>query len=215
MEEVTPKEKILKKIRQALMYKSKNNYPDIDLESNVYNIPEQDPAVLFASRFTDQSGEFVFCDNHFDCIDNLISLIEVRKWNRIFCWEPALLEKFKDTGLQFEENKDQFDKVEAGITSCEALIARTGSVVLSSKQNSRTLSAYSPVHIVIAYTSQLVPDVKDSFTFLKNKYGNNMPSMITLETGPSKTAAFDSKIVRGGLGPMELFLFLIDDTSNR
>jgi L-lactate dehydrogenase complex protein LldG len=39
----------------------------------------------------------------------------------------------------------------------------------------RRLSIYPHVHIVIAYTSQLVLDLKDSFKLLKEKYPENLP----------------------------------------
>ena len=45
---------------------------------------------------------------------------------------------------------------EASVTSCETLIARTGSIVLSSVHQGRIPSVYSPVHVCVAYTSQLV-----------------------------------------------------------
>lgn len=50
----------------------------------------------------------------------------------------------------------------------------------------RRLSIYPHVHIVIAYTSQLVLNLKDGFKLLKEKYPENLPSMITNITGPSR-----------------------------
>ena len=74
----------------------------------------------------------------------------------------------------------------------------------------RRLSIYPPVHIVLAYTSQLVPDLKDAFALLKSKYGNQIPSMITNVTGPSRTADIEKTLVLGAHGPKELFVFLLD-----
>ncbi|RZL62420.1 MAG: hypothetical protein EOO93_08835, partial [Pedobacter sp.] len=68
-------------------------------------------------------------------------------------------------------------------------------------------------HIVIAKTSQLVLDLKDAFLLLKNKYGNQIPSMISNITGPSRTADIEKTLVLGAHGPKELFVFLIDDFS--
>jgi len=63
---------------------------------------------------------------------------------------------------------------------------------------------------VLAYTSQLVPDLKDGFALLKQKYGDNMPSMISNVTGPSRTADIEKTLVLGAHGPKELFVFLLD-----
>jgi hypothetical protein len=73
----TSKEKILKKVRQALIYKSKPKFSNIDLESNVY-AQAQDVSILetFARNFTKQKGQFIICDNQFDFIDKLITLTE-------------------------------------------------------------------------------------------------------------------------------------------
>ena len=74
---------------------------------------------------------------------------------------------------------------DASVTSCEALIARTGSIVLSSVHQGRIPSVYAPVHICIAFTSQLMYDLKDGFVALNEKYKQYLPSFITFATGPS------------------------------
>jgi L-lactate dehydrogenase complex protein LldG len=63
---------------------------------------------------------------------------------------------------------------------------------------------------VLAYTSQLVPDLKDAFKLIKEKYGQQIPSMISTITGPSRTADIEKTLVLGAHGPKELFVFLLD-----
>src|SRR3546814_2452699 len=59
---------------------------------------------------------------------------------------------------------------------CEALIARNGSVLMSSAQSSgRRLSVFPHAHIVVAWSGQLVTDLKDGFRLLKEKYGDKVP----------------------------------------
>jgi L-lactate dehydrogenase complex protein LldG len=84
-------------------------------------------------------------------------------------------------------------------------------MMLSSKASSgRTTSVYAPVHICIAKTSQLVYDVKDAIVFMQKKYGSDLPSMISLATGPSRTADIEKTLVVGVHGPKEVYCFLID-----
>ena len=110
----------------------------------------------------------------------------------------------------FETDKD-FEQAEVGFTLCEALIARNGSILLSNAgMAGRRLSIYPPVHIVLAYTSQILTDLKDGFKLIKNKYGNQLPSMITNVTGPSRTADIEKTLVMGAHGPKELFVFLLE-----
>jgi L-lactate dehydrogenase complex protein LldG len=186
----TSKEKLLKKIRKALLEKRDNPYPNLE-DLPQYPASDDLPEVLFAEQFTAVSGQFVFCEDEIQFIENLLELAEERKWHKIFCWEHALQD--------------------VGFTLCEALIARNGSVLLSNANMAgRRLSIYPPVHIVLAYTSQMVLDLKDGFKLIKNRYGNDLPSIISNVTGPSRTADIEKTLVLGAHGPKELFVFLLD-----
>ncbi len=214
-QQVTPKEKILKKVRQALTFKSKNQFTNIDLDSNIYVQPSSDLSLLevFAQQFTSLSGEFVYCSNQFDFLDKLITLLEQRKWKHFFCWEHQLQDTLKDTGINFSHKKEQLEKVQAAITTCEALIARTGTILVSSTANSRTLTIWPPVHIVVAKRSQLVMETKDGMQLVRNRYGKNLPSLLSYITGPSRSTNIENTLVVGAHGPTEVFVFIVDDIS--
>ncbi len=214
--QTTSKEKILKKVRQALIFKQKAKFANIDLESNLYAQPPQEELVMetFAKNLIDLKGQFVFCNNRFDCIDKLIILIEQRKWKHLFCWEEDLQNLLKDSGITFTDRTGNIEKVQASVTSCESLIARTGSVLVSSKKNTRAMTIFPPVQIVIAYSSQMVMELKDGMQALKNRYGKNLPSMISFISGPSRTSDIEKTLVIGAHGPKELFVFLIDDAKH-
>ena len=83
----------------------------------------------------------------------------------------------------------------------------------SLQESGRTVSAYAPVHICIAYIDQLVFDTKDALKDLKIKYENNIPSFITFVAGPSRTADIEKTLVVGVHGPKEVYVFLIDKPS--
>ncbi|MFN4083457.1 MAG: lactate utilization protein C [Bacteroidia bacterium] len=219
-QQVTSKERILKKIRQALTVKSKASFQGIDLDSNIYVHTEEDNlAEIFAKNFTQNNGQFFYCNNQFDCIDKLLDLIELKKWKHIHA-DTAAAEILRDTGIDTLNAKAiKHDKIPVSVTFCESLIARTGTILLSSFSNTRKLPVFCKTHIVIGKLSQLVPDVKDALLVLKNKFGRNMPSGIYFITGPSKSLALPAislgqipETVYGAFGPAELFLFLIDDS---
>jgi L-lactate dehydrogenase complex protein LldG len=69
---------------------------------------------------------------------------------------------------------------------------------------------YAPVHICIACTNQLVYDIKEGLQILKDKYAGNLPSLITLASGPSRTADIEKTLVVGVHGPREVYVFLVD-----
>jgi len=206
----TSKEKLLKKIRKALLEKRDNPYPN--LEDLPHYPPTEEPLdVLFAEQFTAISGQFLFCEDEVQFIENLLQLAEERKWHKIYCWEPALQEVLARYEYPYYETDKDFDQADVGFTLCEALVASNGSILLSNgNMAGRRLSIYPPVHIVLAYTSQMVLDIKDGLKLLKAKYENNLPSMISNVTGPSRTADIEKTLVLGAHGPKELFVFLLE-----
>ena len=206
----TAKEKLLKKIRKALLEKRDNPYPNLE-EMPMYPPDEEILEVTFAEQFTAVSGQFVFCEDEIQFIESLLTLAEERKWTKIYCWEPELQQILTQYEYPFYETDRDFDQAQVGFTLCESLIARNGSIMLSNANMAgRRLSIYPPVHIVLAYTSQLVPDLKDAFKLIKQKYGAQIPSMLTTVTGPSRTADIEKTLVLGAHGPKELFVFLLD-----
>ncbi len=206
----TSKEKLLKKIRKALLEKRDNPYPNLE-EQPLYPPADELLEVMFAEEFTAVSGQFIFCEDEIQFVENLINLAEERKWHKIYCWEPALQEIMTRYEYPYYSTDKDFEHAEVGFTLCETLIARNGSIMLSNANLSgRRLSIYPGVHIVLAYTSQLVLDLKDAFKLIKARYGSNLPSMITTITGPSRTADIEKTLVLGAHGPKELFVFLLD-----
>ncbi|MCO5948949.1 MULTISPECIES: LUD domain-containing protein [Mucilaginibacter] len=206
----TSKEKLLKKIRKALLEKRDNPYPNLE-DLPHYPATDEPLDVLFAEQFTAISGQFLFCEDEVQFIDNLLQLAEERKWHKIYCWEPALQEVLARYEYPYYETDRDFDQADVGFTLCEALVARNGSILLSNgNMAGRRLSIYPPVHIVLAYTSQMVLDIKDGLKLLKARYENNLPSMISNVTGPSRTADIEKTLVLGAHGPKELFVFLLE-----
>jgi L-lactate dehydrogenase complex protein LldG len=105
---------------------------------------------------------------------------------------------------------NELEKCDVGITECDALIAQTGSVLVTNRSaGGRRLSVLPPHHIVLARREQLLRDLPAAFEFLKQKYGANFPSMISFITGPSRTGDIERILVLGAHGPKKLTIFLI------
>ncbi len=202
---------MLKKIRQALLQKRDNPHPDFE-DSALYKDEEESLDVTFARELTDIGGKFVYCDGEISVIENLIGLVEELGVTKIYAWEPSVNVLLKHYGFPYLATDRDFEQAEVGITACEALIARNGSVMISNANEAgRRLSIYPPVHIVLAKASQLVMDIRHAITQLKDRYPTYLPSMVTTITGPSRTADIEKKLVLGAHGPKELYVFLIED----
>ena len=209
------KENILKKIRKALSNSTPLPFPNSEGNQPVFQPSRQELEIEFAEQCTRLQGKFIYCNNNSELGAQLNNIIAHNKWTQIFCCEDKLSMLLKD---EFEISCPHQDlaSCDASITPCELLIARTGSIVLSSAQQSgRTVSVYAPIHICIAYTDQLVYDIRDGLQVLKQKYQDALPSLITFATGPSRTADIEKTLVVGVHGPKEVYVFLVESTQNR
>lgn len=212
MEDSTSREKILKKVRKALIHKTTQETPDVDLESNIYNIPDEPMEILFAQKFTKLNGKFVFCESEKEFAEHLASLCKEHSWGTPFTLEGKVKRILGDAGMQFNDQEKDLHDLNVGVTLCENLVARTGSLFISSKQASgRRLPVYPNYHMVLAYTSQLVMTHKDAIKQMSEKYGAQLPSLISCISGPSRTADIEKTLVQGAHGPKEIYVFLVDD----
>ncbi len=204
------KENILKKIRKALSQSTPLPFPKSEGNDSVFQPEIQEKEIEFAEQFTKLQGRFVYCINQQELAFQLGSLVKKMDWHKVYCLEDELL---KAAGPQLSDRivKTGLADCDVSITGCECLVARTGTIVMSSAQpGGRATSVYAPVHICIAYAHQLVYDIRDALQLVKEKYNNAMPSLITFATGPSRTADIEKTLVVGVHGPKEVYLFLVE-----
>ena len=213
MEESTSREKVLKKIRDALIEQTEAPYPIIDQDSSVYPEITGPLDVAFAENLLKVSGKFVYCDNEEEFISTLQAFILEKDWPVLFCLDPVLQDFLKKAGIPAETDPAKITGALLGITRCEYLIARYGSVMVSSRMSpGRKINVFPEIHLVVAFTSQLVPDLKQALQNIRKKYPEDFPSMVSVITGPSRTADIEKTLVLGAHGPKELYVFLIEDT---
>jgi len=200
---------ILKKIKQALKQPVPVPFPAIQSVQSFTPL-QQEPALEFAERFTQLQGRFSYCGSEAELVSQLLALSTARKWEKLFCRETPIRSLLEQNGWTGNYHPTLAD-CDVAITTCEYLVARTGSIILSSSGASgRTVSVYAPIHICIAYSHQLVNDIGDGMEPLLLSGENNYPSLVTLATGPSRTADIEKTLVVGVHGPKEVFCFLID-----
>ncbi len=178
-------------------------------------LPNDDLAIVFAENFQRIGGEFFYCES-------LAQLgVKLRTWlaerlpanEQFYVWEPAMQAVLQAAEVPFKDEDQGFkQQAAAGLTSCEALIARTGSIIVASASASgRRLSIYPDQHLVLARSSQVVAEIGDALRLVQSRYGQQLPSMLSLTTGPSRTADIEKTLVLGAHGPRRLTLFLVED----
>jgi len=204
------KENILKKIRQALSNPVPLPFPHSEGGLSPFVNPKEDLAVLFAEEFSKLQGKFVYCTDENNLKEQLLLLFKSSGWNKVYYKEQKIKTLLQDSILPY----DDLALCDVSVTGCESLVARTGTIVLSAAQEEgRTISVYAPVHICIAYSSQMTFDIKDALLNIKEKYNNNIPSLISFASGPSRTADIEKTLVTGVHGPKEVYCFLVESLS--
>jgi L-lactate dehydrogenase complex protein LldG len=204
------KENMLKRIREALALTTPMPFPQSEKNQAVYPSLSQEREIQFAEQFTQLQGKFIYCINRQELAFQFASLVRKQDWSPIFCAEQKLIDML---GEPLSERLTTTDLAgcQVSVTGCEYLVARTGSIVLSSvQQQGRTASVYAPIHICIAFVDQLVDDIKDALVAAREKHGTQFPSLLTLATGPSRTADIEKTLVVGVHGPKEVYLFLVE-----
>jgi len=135
-------------------------------------------------------------------------------WNLVASHRaPILEEALSNIGLPvlyIENTNADPERADVGITGCDALVAQTGSILLTARSaGGRALSVLPPHHLVIARESQVIADLPAAFELLREIYGDNFPSFMTLITGPSRTGDIERIVVLGAHGPKTLTVILV------
>lgn len=211
MEDSRSREKILKKVRAALIQGVPDHPQSLDIESEIYTLPPEPLEEIFARQFTALNGKFLFCENDKDACETIGNLVREQGWENLFCFDDSIHTLLFAAGLSISSNEKELAKADVGFTGCECLVARLGAVLISSRQHSgRRLPVYPHYHIVIAYSDQLVMSTRDGLRLIRERYKNDFPSMITSIAGPSRTADIEKTLVQGAHGPKEIYVVLID-----
>jgi len=145
------------------------------------------------------------------------TLARERDWQQV-AWHDHPLVAPLQGGIPcgtYEVRPGAFDKsaleaCDAGITACEALVAQTGSILVSSATcGGRALSILPHVHVVVATCDQIVATLGDALHFAQTRHAGRMPSMLSFITGPSRTGDIERILVLGAHGPKELVVILV------
>lgn len=210
MAENNSRTSILRDIKTSLEAKTKLPYPDVRDNDGILPPPETYLDELFAKNLVRNGGSFVYCSNLAELRTALDKIAESKLLRHWYCWEPALQNLLKDIDFRLCRIGKNLDKADVGITGCQSLVASTGSIVIDSQlQNGRANSVYPPVHVVVALTSQIVFGLRAAMLPSKGA-PSQRPSMVSVISGPSRTADIEKTLVKGAHGPKELIVILLE-----
>jgi len=232
---ITERDKILARIREALTVPAPQSGAHGIPSAGPSSVTGFSPAGVEARRWLPQVGSSfeeqlaLFAKNCADLKANfqafaswealsaaLTALRDVENWRSVASHQAGLSSRacqalnlpvcWTDRGYDVLE----MEKCDVGVTECDALIAQTGSVLVTSRSaGGRALSVLPPHHVVIARREQLVADLPAAFALIQHKYAPEYPSMISFITGPSRTGDIERILVLGAHGPKKLTIYCV------
>jgi L-lactate dehydrogenase complex protein LldG len=222
-EEARDREAILARVREALRAPSPGHEaspsPLLGAERARAWLPPagrfvEESIHLFRARSEELATDFRLLDGKVSLEGAFRELAESGGWKAIATHRgeltdrAALAARALDLEVHTTDDCYPFARLEAcdaGITECDALVAQTGSVLLTSRSaGGRALSVLPGHHVVLARRQQLVGDLYEAYELVKRRYTPGFPSMIALVTGPSRTGDIERTIVLGAHGPKKL-----------
>jgi L-lactate utilization protein LutC len=221
---MSSREAMLERVKQSVAKGNRAGIaPSLPQRSGVgYQGAGTDPVRRFCQELAAVGGKGHVVANGDGVMATIQDILKLRDGCNILLSRGGLIERLnlggrlKGVGM----NAKMLDEVQAdpwndffaadvGITNVHRLIAETGTVVLASNSDEpRSVSLLPPVHIAIAERWQLLPDLFDLFDLFSPV--SNLPSCVTLITGPSKTGDIELKLVTGVHGPGEVHVIVID-----
>ncbi|MBI3879810.1 MAG: lactate utilization protein [Verrucomicrobia bacterium] len=169
---------------------------------------------LFAKNSADLKTEFHLLASREEFAPRLRELAQQNNWKRVATHSGALTDMAVPaiglptlkTDAGYEVNA--MEQCDAGITECDALVAQTGSILITSRSaGGRALSVLPPHHVVLVTRAQMVPDLAAAYVVVREKHGDKFPSFISFITGPSRTGDIERILVLGAHGPKRLTVF--------
>lgn len=104
-------------------------------------------------------------------------------------------------------SKQDLFTVDVGITSAQAGIAETGTLVLdSSSERNRLVSLVPPVHVAILDASKIFLTLGETLAALQSSA--ELSPAVTFITGPSRTADIELTLTLGVHGPQQLYVII-------
>lgn len=175
---------------------------------------EADWFALFAKNATELRATCKRVQDLGEVTAALCALRDAEGWRRVATHRgPVAAAQARALALPLmvvEDNSEKhaLEQCDVGITECDALVAQTGTVLVTSRTTGgRALTCLPPHHVVLARRDQLVPDLPAAMQLVQQKFGDDYPSMISFITGASRTGDIERILVLGAHGPKKLTIF--------
>ena len=180
--------------------------------------PRPDSVALFQQSLEAVDGHCIIAHGKAEIADALTQIISALQKTKLRAQRiavsdvPELVRLMHMTDLEIEElgitpNASDIFGFDVGISTAQAAIAETGTLVLdSAHERHRLVSLVPPVHIAIVDAATICTTLSEALTMLQN--GKELSPAVTFITGPSRTADIELTLTIGVHGPQELYVII-------
>jgi L-lactate utilization protein LutC len=163
----------------------------------------------FMLEFKQNGGKFLYCVDLDEVQVNLNSILEETKWDKeegfIYC--KSTKKTFKNSKIKLTED---LENATYFVTTVEALVAEIGSLLISSNQIAeKKINEYPNNIIVFATTSQIVHNISEGLTGIKQKNAPKIPTNIT--TIKNFKEGEEETFLTYGSSAKNVYLLLLED----
>ncbi len=179
-------------------------------EQSSYYPEEKVPAdEKFMLNFKRNGGKFIYCEDWNEILEAFDNILLENDWYEqdVFCYDKQLTQRFDGFNLKFNNNSNS----RFFFSTCEALIAHRGEIMLSSRQMREKKLADLPDDVIIfATTSQIVETLSDGLRIINTKRSGTIPNNITtIQHFEIKETEDD--FMSYGSSSKNLYLLLLED----
>ncbi|WP_375237993.1 LUD domain-containing protein [Aurantibacter sp.] len=163
----------------------------------------------FMLEFKQNGGKFLYCINSDEVDSNLNSILKETKWNKEegFIYNKSTKKIFKKSKIKLTEN---LENATYFVTTVEALVAEIGSLLISSNQIAeKKINEYPNNIIAYATTSQIVHNISEGLTGIKQKNAPKIPTNIT--TIKNFKEDLEESFLTYGTSAKNVYLLLLED----
>jgi L-lactate dehydrogenase complex protein LldG len=158
--------------------------------ANPVILSESDPVTQFKEAVESVSGHCIVTTDVTDVLKQILTDLNLQR-------------------IAYSDNPPNAHDIfgfDVGISTAQAAIAETGTLILdSSCERHRLVSLVPPVHIAIVSASSIVETLGEALALLQQK---EISPAITFITGPSRTADIELTLAIGVHGPQQLYVIV-------
>ena len=191
---------------------------DLDPEKKIESIPidnfsKKEVTVpldeKFAENFTSTGGKFIHCINQQEVLDTIKDIISENDWDEALSFDNDINDLLKKIDITYS---DKSGANSVFFTTCEALIANDGSILISSNQlKGRKLPNLPYDFIILSRIDNIITNRSDGLGSLISRYGKNIPSGITTVKGPKTVTGTNNILDSGSINTSKnIYLLLVE-----